>query len=604
MPSWIKLYAFFLLCLSGLLPLAARPPAPVVDAVVPVEISADGITIRVMGSGFEPGARIWFGGAVLATDFVSEKELRAVGPPSSAPGGFGAVSVHNPASGERSALKIADVRLAGQVPSRAAARFLEQASWGPAPESMLRVQQLGFEPWIEEQFRAKPSDYPDPPAADDQQSLTPAQRRFFVNAIHGEDQLRQRLAFALGQIWVVSATKMSQARQMVPYLRLLHNLAFSNYLSIMREVTLSPTMGRFLDMVNNTRPDPSRGIRANENYAREIMQLFTIGTVKLNPDGTAKLDEKGNPVQTYDQTVIEQLALALTGWTFPAAPGQPDRAQNPAHWEGRMTPWEPNHDYSEKRLMDEFVIPSGQTAAQDLDSALKHLFEHPNMGPFVARRLIGSLVTSNPSPEYIRRVAAAFQSSPAGVRGDLKAVVKAILLDPEARRGDNEDVPATYGHLREPVLYMVSMLRAMGAKAAEENRLPGYSTNMGQNLFFPPTVFNYFSLLYQIPGRDLMGPEYEILTPSTALMRANFADAVAFQRLGPTVTVDLVPWINLAADPEKLVEALNQTFLYGRMSREVRQTILQALAPVTDGALRAQTAFYLVASSTHYQVQQ
>ncbi|MBL8179043.1 MAG: DUF1800 domain-containing protein [Bryobacterales bacterium] len=471
---------------------------------------------------------------------------------------------------------------------------------------MVDVRQKGFEAWIDEQFALPPSDYPEVPVEDTLQSLTPAQRRFFYNAIQEPDQLRQRVAFALHQIWVVSAAKTNQARMMVPYLRILNEQAFGNYRKLMEEMTLNPTMGRYLDMVNNVKPDRARGINANENYAREIMQLFTVGTVKLNPDGAPVLDAQGKPVPAYTQSTIENLALVFTGWTFPPTPGRAPAAINPAYYTGKMVPWEANHDTSAKVLLDGFRIQAGLTARQDLDTALNHLFEHPNVGPFVARRLIGSLVTSNPSPAYVARVAAAFERGTGGARGDLKAVVKAILLDPEARLGDESDAPPGYGHLREPVLYVTSLLRALGATVAEANGLAGRAATMGQTLFTAPTVFNYFPLLYELPGSPgVLAPEFEIMTPANALARANFADAVAFSRLGATVTMDLTPLMNLAAvHPWYASEAMNRVLLHGRMTDATREQILAAMAYSEDPVYQAQTAIYLSASSLLYQVQQ
>jgi uncharacterized protein (DUF1800 family) len=567
--------------------------------------SENNVVVVADGSGFETGAAIWFGGRALATVQLPDGRLQASGPAGSAIGGMAVIQVRNP-NGGGSTLQVVEVEVPGAlVSARAAGRFLEQASWGPSPDSLVHLRQIGFEKWIEEQFSAPMSDYPEPPAADDQQSLSPAQRRFFYNCMNGPDQLRQRLAFALHQIWVVSGARTGQARMMVPYLRLLNANALGNYHTLMREMTLNPAMGRYLDMVNNVKPDRARGINANENYAREIMQLFTVGTVKLNPDGTTVLNAEGRPVQAYTQTTIENLALVFTGWTFPQTPGRPNTATNPAYYVGQMVPWEANHDTSAKTLLDGYQIPAGQSARQDLDAALLHLFEHPNVGPFVARRLIGSLVTSNPSPAYVARVAAAFNSGPGGVRGDLKAVARAILLDPEARLGDDDVNPPQFGHLREPALYITATLRALGASVAEFNPLPGRASLMGQNVFFSPTVFNYFPLLYEIPGRTgVAGPEYELLTPSNALARANFADAAMFLRLGPAVMINLTPLVDLASVHKwYLSEALNRALFHGRMPETVRDRILISLDASADPGFQAESAAYLAASSLLYQVQ-
>ncbi|MCS7316013.1 MAG: DUF1800 domain-containing protein [Bryobacterales bacterium] len=562
------------------------------------------VFVHVQTDGAAAGVTIWSAGRQLETFAAGPDRLVAEMPLKATFGGLAVIEVRHPAGG--TSKQVVEVQVPGAAVSwRAASRFLEQAAWGPSPESVMRVRQLGFERWIEEQFDAPMSDYPPVPEDDNAQSLTPLQRRFFYNAVHGQDQLRQRVAFALHQIWVVSGLKTNQARMMTPYLQLLHRLAFDNYFTLMKEMTLNPTMGRYLDMVNNTKADPRRGTSPNENYAREIMQLFTIGTVRLNPDGTPQRDAEGMPIPTYSQRTIENLARVFTGWTYPPMPGRPSTASNPAYYNGRMVPVEANHDTGAKELLDGYVIPAGQTAEKDLDDALRHLFGHPNVGPFVAQRLIRALVTSNPSPAYVARVAAVFDRNSRGVRGDLKAVVRAILLDPEARRGDNQPNPAEFGHLREPVLFIAALLRALGASVAEYNPLASWASSMGQNLFFAPSVFNYYSLLHQPQELDgLYGPEFEILTPSAALVRANFADAVVFSRLSPAVNVDLTPLIEMAAVHKwYLTEALNRALLGGRMSEAMRDRILIALDSIADPGLQAQTATYLVASSARYQVQ-
>jgi len=562
------------------------------------------VVVELQADGLAPGAVVRVGSKQAVVGEASSGRVFIEAPLKFTFGGLAVVEVRNPGGGSTRA--VVEVQTPGAVVSwRAASRFLEQAAWGPSPESLVRVRQLGFERWIEEQFQAPMSDYPPVPEDDANQSLTPLQRRFLYNAINGEDQLRQRVAFALHQIWVVSGTKTGQARMMTPYLRLLHRLAFDNYLTLMKEMTLNPTMGRYLNMVNNVKANPARGISPNENYAREIMQLFTIGTVRLHPDGTPVLDADGLPIPTYNQKTIENLARVFTGWTYPPAPGRAPAATNPAYYEGRMVATESNHDTGAKELLDGYVIPAGQSAEKDLDDALRHLFHHPNVGPFVAQRLIRALVASNPSPAYVARVAAVFNANAQGVRGDLKAVVKAILLDPEARHGDTLDNPPGFGQLREPALYIAGLLRALGASLAEPNNLPSWASSMGQNLFFAPSVFNYYSLLYQPPELDgLYAPEFEILTPATALIRANFADAVVFQRLGPAVNVDLTPLIELASVHKwYLTEALNRGLLLGRMDEAMRDRILVALDSIADPGLQAQTATYLVASSYRYQVQ-
>ena len=246
------------------------------------------------------------------------------------------------------------------------------------------------------------------------------------------------------------------------------------------------------------------------------MQLFTIGTSELNPDGSCQLDCSGNPIPTYTQSTVEAFALAYTGWTYPLAPGATQQTYNPQYWTGPMVAVDSNHDTTAKQLLvysgasGGGMLPAGQSATQDLQGALDNVFNHPNVGPFVSRELIQHLVTSNPSPGYIERVASVFDNDGSGVRGDMKAVITAILMDPEARRGDDPATAVgTDGHLQEPILYMTGLLREFGATSDGSN-LAYYGSNMGQEALFSPSVFNFYSPSYVIPGTTMYGPEFQI----------------------------------------------------------------------------------------------
>ncbi|MER3426792.1 MAG: DUF1800 domain-containing protein [Pyrinomonas sp.] len=513
---------------------------------------------------------------------------------------------------------------AGPASRADAIRLLEQATWGPTPALIERVQRIGIRAFLEEQFNAPISTYPDLPAVPptppqdaspdyirDNYTLFPLQVRFFQNALNGQDQLRQRVSFALSQIFVVSGVEISQSHAMSPYLQMLQRNAFGNFRQLLRDVTLSPAMGRYLDMVNNDKPDPRRGISPNENYARELLQLFTIGVHRLNPDGTLQLDANGRPIPTYDQETIEELARVFTGWTYAPLPGAPMQKHNPRNFLAPMVPYDSNHDKDAKTLFGNIVLPAGQSAEKDLDDALDIIFNHPNVGPFIAQRLIQHLVTSNPSPAYVRRVAAVFDNNGAGVRGDLRAVVAAILLDPEAR-GDVKNAP-DYGHLREPVRLILNVLRAFNA-TSDGTGLAEQSAQMGQRLFYAPSVFNYYPPDYQVPGTKLLGPEFGIQTTATTFARINFVNSIVYGRIAPPsnappgstgAQIDLAPWQALADDPQRLINALDDLLLHGTMSPQMRAVITQAVTsiPASQPLQRAQAAVYLVLSSSQYQVQ-
>ena len=298
-----------------------------------------------------------------------------------------------------------DAQTSTLITDRAAARFLDQAAWGPTAASIAQLQQVGIASWLQAQFALNTSDLPDQPILGSDgklnRDLTPVQAVFFQNALNGQDQLRQRVAFALSQMWVVSAVSTKDAYAFPPYWRLFRDNAFGNYRDIMKAVTLSPAMGNYLNMANNNKGNAAQGTAANENYARELMQLFTVGLTQLNPDGSAVVDSNKNPVPTYDQSVVTNTARALTGWTYPTAPNAKARANNPAYYIGQMFAVEAEHDTTSKTIIGGATIPAGQTAAQDLESVLEALMAQKTIAPFVCKQLIQHLVTSNPSPAYI-----------------------------------------------------------------------------------------------------------------------------------------------------------------------------------------------------------
>ena len=341
--------------------------------------------------------------------------------------------------------------------------------------------------------------------------------------------------------------------------------------------------------------------------------LFTLGTALLNDDGSLQLDSSHNPIPTYSQAQVQEFALAYTGWTYPTAPGATQQKHNPAFWTGAMVASDSNHDTTSKQLLQYTnaasggLLPGGQTAEQDLDGALDNIFNHPNLPPFVSRELIQHLVTSNPSPAYIDRITQVFKNNGTGVRGDMQAVITAILLDTEARRGDD---PATAntgdGHLQEPILYIAGLLRGFGA-VSDGSNLAGQGSNMGQNALFPPSVFNFFSPNFAIPGTTLTGPEFQILTTATSLNRANFVNTFVFGSIGTGTTVSFSSYASQAGNPGALLDSLNTLMLHGTMTADMKTSILTAMQAVpagTNQALQqAEAAIYLIGASSQYQVQ-
>lgn len=566
-------------------------------------------------------------------------------------------------------------------------RFLEQSSFGPNTATDQRLRRLGLRIWLAEQFEApypsaanpypnnplKPSNAPADCDSDqtvtpdvpvtcfrDTYSMYPVQSWFFKEAYYGDAQLRHRVAWALGQIWVISGVDTQQSRHMTEYHKILSANAFGNYRTLMQQMTLNPGMGNYLDMVRSTRTNP------NENYAREVLQLFSIGLFKLNQDGSVQCIEH-NPCQagdtpdpTYDQDVVNNFTKVTTGWGFcNQAASCPNIAAGTVNYidpmlvnAGITTPGtngaNSRHDLTAKTLLsypgsnstniaactgtcDDTIGSINTYATNSLNQALDNIFFHPTLGPYVSKVMIQHMVTSDPSPAYISRVAAKFNNNGAGVRGDMKAVVAAILLDPEAR-GDVKTDP-NFGKLREPVQLITNLGRTFDVTNAAQtgqsdgvfwvsSATNGQLTPLAQVPFYSPTVFNYFPPDYQIPGTTLLGPEFVLMTTSTAVGRTNFVTTFTIGN-GIAVNGVNVPVgtrLNVtelqalaAADTtgQQLVDHLNRKMLYGTMSTQMRTTILTAVTaiaasnPITaQQALdRAKQALFLVASSSQYQVQ-
>jgi uncharacterized protein (DUF1800 family) len=587
-------------------------PIPQVSAVTPSQVNVGAFTLTINGSDFVSGATVAFGATTLATNFVSSTQLTASGNATSTQVGTVAVEVTNPNPGSASSNSI-NAQVVGTISISAAVadRFLEQTTFGPTPQLVTQVQYSGMQGFLTQQYGLPVSPYPNP--AQDETDLGPLQQRFFVLALTAPDQLRQRVAFALSQIFVIGGDKVSDPTAYTNYLRLLEADSFTNYRQIMNDVTLSPAMGHWLDMVNNGKPNTSQGDHANENYAREFMQLFTIGTSELNTDGSYQLDSSGNPIPNYTQDTVQAFARAFTGWTYPLTPGAPQQTYNPPYWTGPMVAVDSNHDTDPKQLLTYpgaaggGLLPGGQTATQDLKGALDNVFNHPNVGPFISRELIQHLVTSNPSPAYVQRVASVFNDNGSGVRGDMKSVITAILMDAEARRGDDPGTAVgTDGHLQEPILLITGLMRAFNATSDGSN-LSYYSSGMGQNPLFSPSVFNFYSPNYVIPGTTSVGPEFQLLTTATSLNRVNWVNTFVFGSMGSGNKVDFSSYATQASNPSALVDTLNGLLMHGVMSADMKNSILGAMQSVPAGNKQqlqeAQTAIYLIGASSQYQVQ-
>lgn len=498
-----------------------------------------------------------------------------------------------------------------------AARFLMQASFGPTDQSIRDVQRLGYEGWIDHQFTLAPSLHLD--ILDHYGNVVGAQSEivsrsrdilngsgfeampmsmrmggldqddrmhsWWTTAIDAPDQLRQRVAFALSEILVISDYNPlleRYPRGVTNYYDILVDGAFGNYRDLLGDVTLNPMMGFYLTMLRSDKAVP------DENYAREVMQLFTIGLEQLNLDGTKKLDSDGNRQPTYEQRHVSELAKAFTGWTF-AGSREFHRTWDAIDTINPMMPFEDRHHRGEKHIIGGAVIPAGQTAQQDLEQALDVLYAHPNVAPFLARRLIQRFVTSNPTPAYVYRVSAAFEDNGAGVRGDMTAVVKAILLDPEARNPAASD-PIRGGKLREPLVRMAHLLRALKKAPSSDPPVLGRYTienpyfTIRQAPLWAVSVFNFFEPNYQVPGQlmdaGLFSPEFQIANEVSVVDTSNlFYNGVTrgFRAEHEMTRYEGISTDSLPTDPARVDATLDRLELL-LLGRE--------MAPTTRAALR------------------
>jgi uncharacterized protein (DUF1800 family) len=588
------------------------------------------------------------------------------GGPGDDPGAVGTPAPETPPSAA-TPLTLAQFQAQVGLPAAAAGpdgiRFLEQATWGPtfAPlgGEVARVRSMGYAAWINDQFSQPPlfsatqSNYPTPdnypttasigcptgsPATcvRDHYTMYPLQIQFYQNALTRQDQLRQRVAFALHQLIPVSGADLNgQPAWVAPTLQVLDRNAFGNFRQILKDITLNAGMGEYLNMRGNSKVNP------NENYAREVLQLFSVGVDLLNQDGTPVLDAQGNHVPTYSQADITNFARVFTGWNLSAN----------VLWVGDGVTGVPNYtapmilvnqafntcDVNQKTVLNGVNLPAcgatcanttaGNTATQaykvaELELAVDNLFNHQNTGPYLCSQLIHQMVTSNPSPAYVGRCAAAFANNGSGARGDMKAVITAILLDPEAR-GDVKNAP-TYGHLREPVLLVTDLLRTFNGTSdgniTVTGTRQGLVVDMGQNLFNPPTVFSYYPADLGLPGTILLGPEFAILDTSTTYKRANFVNTLLMVGIAasppdkPTGTqVNYSSYQAILSPgggtPQNLVDALDTDMMHNTMSASMKSSIVTTITAITNANAttqaqqRTQTAIYLIATSSQYQVE-
>lgn len=551
------------------------------------------------------------------------------------------------------------VTTAKPATQKEAARFLAQASFGPTDASVARVMALGYAAWIDEQLALPASSHraawEEVDAAIKATGGSAAGANevldaFWRHAVNAPDQLRQRMAYALSQIFVISMQDGNvgwQPRAAAAWMDMLATEGLGNYRSLLEQVSLHPLMGRYLTHLGNRRADARTGRVPDENYAREVMQLFSIGLVELNADGTPRTGAGGVPLETYDAEDISGLARVFTGWSW-SCPGWPaDSCFTRGSFEGESDPdryfkpmlgYPQFHSPEAKNFLGKTIeaqsLPDPQAS---LTAALDHLSAHPNVGPFIGRQLIQRLVTSNPSPAYVAAVTRAFDDNGAGVRGDMKAVLKAILLHPEARQQSDRD-----GKLREPVLRLAAYLRAF-PHASDTGRwrvgnTDSPATALAQSPLRAPSVFNFYRPGYVAPGTlsaaaGLVAPEMQIAHETSVAGYVNYMrDAVNSGVGSYNGTVGGVTYnrrdlqrdwsaeLALAEDPEALATHVLDKLTWGMAPAALHAEIAQAVDSITIPALnssgsnqsqintaklnRVRSAVLLALASPEFQVQQ
>ena len=640
--------------------IAVNNPIPILTSGAPMSFSVGSATVILTGSNFINGAQVLMNGAPMPTTFNSGTQLTATVNPTD-PGNLD-LQVLNPSPGPATSTDlIAQVNgtpPTPQVSPEDASRFLAEATFGATDGDIHHLSKIGYTAWFNEQFNT-PAILHEPVveqalilnntpcAASDlkcnaalfvqnNQQETYVQQSFWQQAMTGNDQLRQRVKYTLTELFVISSTNPAVAnmpRGMANYYDVLGADAFGNFRQLLEDVTLNPMMGQFLSIMANDKGDANRD--PDENYAREVMQLFTIGLYQLNPDGTEKLDATGQPIPTYSNNDVLGLAKVFTGFSWNVPNDQSNTAwSNCCEYVGTgfgedllaMQSYPGHHSTAEKDFLG-VTIPtqSNPDPIGDLKIALDTLFNHPNVPPFFSKQMIQHLVTSNPSPAYVGRVAAVFQDNGAGVRGDMKAVIQAILLDPEARNSVAASSNPEYGKVREALVRYAEWARAFTAQSRNGAFNLGSTEDpifaLGEMSLRSPSVFNWFAPGYVPPNTSiekagLLAPEMEMTDVSTVVGYLNYMQSAigADTQNGPDVFSNYTTEIALAATPDQLVDRVNLLLMAGEMDAALRSQVLSAVNAIAipsgdqnaiNAALanRVKTAIYLTMAAPAYSAQ-
>jgi uncharacterized protein (DUF1800 family) len=636
-------------------------PIPILNAATPMALNVGppSTTVVVTGQRFINGAQVLVNGAPVTTTFNSGTQLTASVSPTEA--GKLDLQVLNPSPGPATSADL--IALANGTPPtpvvspQDASRFLEQSTFGATDASIHHLSLIGYQAWLNEQF-AMPQTLVEPaveqaimvnnpPCAASDVKCNAAlfvqnssneglvQDAFWQQAIANNDQLRQRVEYALSQLFVVSGMNFSvqsMPRGEANYYDLLGADAFGNFRTLLQDVTLNPMMGQYLNMLGNDKGNANTD--PDENYAREVMQLFTIGLYQLNEDGSQKLDGSGQPIPTYSNTDVMGMAAVFTGFSWNIPGDDTDNAWSncctyvgPGHGEDLMPmqAFTSHHSTAQKQFLGKTIAAGSTDTNGDLKIALDALFNHPNAAPFFARQMIQHMVTSNPSPAYIGRVAAAFENNGAGVRGDMKAILTAILLDPEARDSSADFDNPQYGKVRESLLRYTEWARAFTAQSRTGSYGIGSTEDpiwgLGEMSLRSPSVFNFFTPGFVPPGTSIAqaglgAPEMQMTNVSTVVGYLNYMQSAIGSNStdGFDIFSSYETEMSLAATPTALLDRVNLLLMAGEMDSTLYSQVLAAVSSIEipsgdqnaiNAALtsRVETAIYLTMASPSFAAQ-
>ena len=563
---------------------------PGATAVTPSTLKPGWNTVAVTGSGFTPSSLVTLDGRPMRTTYISPTSLSGYGYEPAWKTGTSVVGVI-PSAGAPSESNTTLNIQATTIPYDTAARFATQAGMGPRPDVVEHIQQVGLKPFLAEQLQLPGAVY----------TTQYMPRYIYLQAALSSNTslLRLRVAAALNS-YIPNQAIFLEYQSFVPWEQKLEADATGNYRQILTDITADPRLGNFLSNAGND-VTANGNIHPTQNFARELMQLFSLGTSLLNDDGSVQVDSSGQPLPTYDQNTVLDLSRALTGWDLPT-PVNPAFTAFLIDESQLLTPNEANHDHGAKTLFGNVNLPAGQSTTQDRDQALDAIFNHPNLPPFVSKILIHHLVTSNPSPAYVQRVVKVFKNNGKGVRGDMAAVVTAILLDKEARAGDKKP-QANDGFLQDPQMFQIFATSALQDPGTDIQEIY-LGANLGQQWWLPATVFDFYPQAANIPGTTVNSPEFTLFNNLSALQRSQFLYGIVSGTInGFDSEYQANSWLfNAFTNVPDLVDGLNHLLYHGQMSTAQQSTIISYCAGIPNQKQAFTTAIFLALNGDGYTV--